>query len=434
MKTKRALRFLSVLSIVLLPFIFFHKSANPAFWIWSAHYLFFIILYAGFLALSLFCYLRLSVLGKRFCVYILCVYIAGFFLADFIVGSVNYYANVPILLHPVYHHITSPGKYKVSWPEGVSLIKKLDFSVSSAGLRSRGEIPMVKEENTFRILVLGDSFVLGVGVSDDETLCYLLERDLNDSLKKGKRYEVINAGVGSYVPLLEYLYFKTDGIKFDPDMVILFFDMGDLWQTQEYLRKAIMDKDGNVVRVVHKISVWNDIYAFIRARFYFLSHFIGKAEGVIKRELNKGGPGLWGVNTSLLEFTLNTDQSRWDKEWQRIYADIGLVKDFCEERGIEFAAVIYPWGHQVNGREWADGRQACGIPLGYTAPPDLSYMLEEKLQNMDISVLNLFPAFRNYKGEDMLYYRKDLHWTRCGHRFAAEQLFNFIKDSRINKE
>lgn len=424
MKVKVLLLCLLVVSFTIMLFAFFHKSANPVFWIWSAQYFLLLVLSTGFLLLCAFLYLKADKLGPVYCIYILCIYIFSFFLADFIMGSINYYSRERSLDHPIYHHKLRPGKYKLFSSEGLYPASIKDLSVTSIGIRSHKEISAAKKKDHFRIMVLGDSFAEGVHVNDDETFCYLLEGRLNSSGKNRVEYEVLNCGVGSYVPLLEYLYLKTDGMKLDPDIVLLFFDMSDLWQTQEYLETAVKDRKGNVIRVLPpERSLSNKIYTFIRCRTYFVSHFIG-----LIAALGEKGSGVSEVTPGLLKFTLYADQEPWKDKWERIYEDIGLVSDLCREKNIPFAVVIYPWGHQVNGSEWALGRKACGITVGYTAPANLSYMLENKLKDRDISSLNLFPAFRDYKGDELLYYKKDIHWTKHGHRFVARHLFDFLTD------
>jgi tetratricopeptide (TPR) repeat protein len=88
-------------------------------------------------------------------------------------------------------------------------------------IRSIKETPYTKKENTFRILALGDSVTLGMGVKNDETWTSHLERLLND-LNLGIRFEVLNAGAyGQYKPTRHYLYLKNEGYKFSPDLVII---------------------------------------------------------------------------------------------------------------------------------------------------------------------------------------------------------------------
>lgn len=48
------------------------------------------------------------------------------------------------------------------------------------------------------------------------------------------------------------------------------------------------------------------------------------------------------------------------------------------------------------------------------------------LISQNIPVLDLLPLFRkNYSPR--LYFPLDPHWTEMGHKFAAEQIYNFLK-------
>src|SRR4030042_610046 len=152
-----------------------------------------------------------------------------------------------------------------------------------------------------------------------------------------------------------------------------------------------------------------------------------------KEEYDKTQTAIRRRDIEDIRFTLSADQKPWAEEWQSVYADTDLINGFCKERNIGFAVVVYPWGHQVNGFEWAEGRKWWNIPDNYTAPPDVSYMLEEEFRKRGIPVLNLFPTFRDYKGSELLYYVIDLHWTKEGNKLAAQCLYDFVKDKFLRK-
>ncbi|MEK7251480.1 MAG: hypothetical protein AAB209_13775, partial [Bacteroidota bacterium] len=65
-------------------------------------------------------------------------------------------------------------------------------------------------------------------VFSNETFSKRLEEKLQ-SQQGAMKFEVINAGVGSYSPLLEYLYLKHYELQFNPDLVILNFDLSDVY-------------------------------------------------------------------------------------------------------------------------------------------------------------------------------------------------------------
>src|SRR6266516_3569691 len=73
---------------------------------------------------------------------------------------------------------------------------KTTIRTNSLGLREDKEYGQ-KQPDTYRILAIGDSFTMGVGVDLADTYEKVLERFLQ-SKSYGRTYEVINAGVPGY--------------------------------------------------------------------------------------------------------------------------------------------------------------------------------------------------------------------------------------------
>lgn len=90
--------------------------------------------------------------------------------------------------------------------------------LNSLGLRGR-EIERHKAPGRRRVLVLGDSFVFGVGVNEPSAFSSRLEA-LLDAGAPG-RYEVVNMGVSGYSTDQQYLLFRELGASLQPDIVIL---------------------------------------------------------------------------------------------------------------------------------------------------------------------------------------------------------------------
>lgn len=93
------------------------------------------------------------------------------------------------------------------------------LTINSKGLRDR-EYAVKKPVGTTRILVLGDSFAWGYGVSDEDIFTEVLEAKLNDH---NRNYEVLNTGVSGWGTDQEYLYLKQEGLQYSPDVVLLAF-------------------------------------------------------------------------------------------------------------------------------------------------------------------------------------------------------------------
>ena len=100
-------------------------------------------------------------------------------------------------------------------PNTVSYFIRKEFNVkySINSLSIRDEEFQTNNQNN--IIILGDSFVEGLGVDQSKIFPKLLE---NKYLKNS--YKVLNMGVMGYDPLQEYLMLKEIGLKFKPKIVI----------------------------------------------------------------------------------------------------------------------------------------------------------------------------------------------------------------------
>ena len=93
----------------------------------------------------------------------------------------------------------------------------VNVQINSKGLRDV-EHEYEPEPGTFRIVVLGDSFMEAYQVNYEKSLPRLLNYGLRD-----RHAEVVNLGVAGYGTYQEYLYLKEEGLKYKPKLVVLSF-------------------------------------------------------------------------------------------------------------------------------------------------------------------------------------------------------------------
>ncbi|WP_045860368.1 SGNH/GDSL hydrolase family protein [Teredinibacter purpureus] len=126
--------------------------------------------------------------------------------------------------HPVYGYAGIPNVSKTFLGKTITH--------NSRGLRGP-ELPFKKPDNVKRIAFIGDSQTWGWAVNDGETIPELTSRVLNKELRAGT-VEVLNFGATGYGVDQSYLRLITEGLNYDPDVVVFtFFADNDVWESTE---------------------------------------------------------------------------------------------------------------------------------------------------------------------------------------------------------
>lgn len=106
----------------------------------------------------------------------------------------------------------------------------MTFTTNKFGMRNP-EITEKKPARTMRIAVLGASYEMGGGVSDEECFIRLFEKQLNDSMRAegdSTTIQVLNFAVGAYhVPQYVWLC-ENEIFKYEPDVVMTFAHSSEL--------------------------------------------------------------------------------------------------------------------------------------------------------------------------------------------------------------
>jgi len=112
---------------------------------------------------------------------------------------------------------------------------------NNLGLVRNEKTSFSKPKDTFRILFMGDSITEALQVEPKDKFCHLLENSLE---MKGKKIEVLNAGVRGYSPISHLLSFKHNWKYLEADLVLLQLFPNDVAEDNHTKAKSIMDKRG----------------------------------------------------------------------------------------------------------------------------------------------------------------------------------------------
>jgi lysophospholipase L1-like esterase len=335
-------------------------------------------------------------------------------------------------------HVTSPAGCKQDdlvldhsyIPGCVSKFKSSEWNVNininSHGLRDDEVIP--KENFDLRVLMLGDSFTWGYGVEHEETYTEQLQHMLNDN---GINGDVVNAGVTSYSPVLEYLYLKNKGLQLQPDIVIMNIDLSDF--QDDYIRERDAEFDAHgIITAVPKES--DDSFLLSIRKKIKITRFMD----IIFKLVDAAIPPPTEFNSNTFH-SIENDRyalSRYevmDNEQEHVNRTLAYIKhtaDLAAEYDIQFVLTTYPYGHQVSGEEWTQGRHLFGFHNGFVYDDRHITILEEFAAENGILFISTVDYFRE-SSEFPLYFPYDGHFTPAGHNVMATALMDGLEEHSL---
>lgn len=332
---------------------------------------------------------------------------------------------------PVLHHRMRSNWSGLEWGHLVR--------TNSLGLRDRehGE----KAPGTVRVLMLGDSFIEGLGLRDEDVIPRQVVRRLRRLACR--RIEVVNAGVTSYSPILEYLLLQHVGLRLAPDLVVLNFDMTDVHDDVIRAGIARLGPDGLPLAV----PATREEAALLLPPLPLPRPlgFLAPAERlatrlVIYRDFRKSrlgqrllGPlkltperlaslGLIGnVQYDILAITRDGQFPGMREAWALTERHVRGIRDLAAAHDIPFVLTVYPHAHQVSATESPAGRGHVGIGPGLYSSEAPFQILERLGRREGFPVISLLRAFRAAEASEAPLFRTDdIHHTPAGTRVFAE--------------
>jgi lysophospholipase L1-like esterase len=150
------------------------------------------------------------------------------------------------------------------------------FQTNSAGLLGP-EISVKKPANTYRILLLGDSAPVGLGLqSREDAFGEQLVKILNQKYPD-KKFELVNAAVSGYTSLQGLTYLKSYGLKYSPDLIIVYFGNNDASQNGYISDKELMNRNPQLVGFLGTLNHLAT-YRFIKELILPIKAFLEKKQ------------------------------------------------------------------------------------------------------------------------------------------------------------
>lgn len=150
--------------------------------------------------------------------------------------------------------------------------------INSNGLHDV-ERAYAKPPGSLRLLMLGDSFTAALEVPYEASYARRLERELRSHVAP-LTPEVINGGVGGFATVNELLFYRQEGVRYRPDLVILTLSDGDIRDNDPAIAETVVPgapyfelRDGALGLHHFPLSPWTTVERQIgRLRLARLGH------------------------------------------------------------------------------------------------------------------------------------------------------------------
>lgn len=305
------------------------------------------------------------------------------------------------------------------------------FTTNSWGLRGK-EFSEKKEKGVYRILFVGDSYVEGWGVSDNEHFITIAQ----DILKKqGKRVEIINAGVASYSPVLELEFLRTIGIKLHPDLVIMMVDPNDMhdeyfyggWERHAKLRDSILPGTSNTIK---QWPVNNSFLKQITAPSAFFSMLYERIKSASDTHEKKITLEDLTINSAI--YAQGQDWENYEKAFTLLNDTIVLTDTYLQQQNINFVLTTSSRGAFHSVKEWDPGREVWGFDEGKVYKPKPIDNIKNLALKEGIPYIDVYQALQK-PSKSLYFYPTDGHWTPTANKVVGETVAVFIEKHMSNR-
>jgi hypothetical protein len=253
----------------------------------------------------------------------------------------------------------------------------VSYRMNSLGCRGP-DYAIPKPKGKTRVLILGDSYAMGIGVHEEDTFARKLELTLNERGDRSLRrtgYEVINCGQSGYSTRDERLFYDALAWQYTPDVVILVMYSNDhlSWKDEQKMPHVRRQPS----RLEGLFFTWGSMQDYLN-RPPFPDY------GACVEELLR------------LNGAVTARRSRLAVVFFR---DIPMALDTS-----------------IDGRYWNA----------------LATMVRRGLQGMNIPILDLRNAlFASYSQEDLFVHALDGHPNEIGHAIAAREIQKLLDENAL---
>ncbi len=246
-----------------------------------------------------------------------------------------------------------------------------------------------------RIVGIGDSVTFGAGTTLEDTFLKQLEKKMHE---QGIDSEVINAGVNSYEFEQEYLYYKEEIYKYNPDILIIGIVLNDAGkQDIKQIREA---------RFGAGSLSFQNIKELIRNNCYICNFIYFQGAVLINRMQNKGSD----YNDQYFQDVY----SLWNAEsWDYTEKQMDDLVNTAEQKGTKVILVIFPYTQQFSSSKLKWGNEP-------------QQTIKEYAKKRNLTAIDLLPVLDTVDYQSNYLPLDNVHLNPKGNEIVSEEILKTI--------
>ena len=289
-----------------------------------------------------------------------------------------------------------------------------------------------------KIALLGDSYVEGHGKDNQQTISHYLQT------KVGENYDILNFGSSGSIGTVHEISMYDNLVKhFNPELVILFFlNYNDLNDNLNAISEGYIDQKLNFTYPTAK-------------SFEEIKNYIHSFGTPPKQEYEKGGlivfkladRGLRSLGATIssaislrfdfrgaiAEIYAPQESKNVQKAYRILEHSLLELKKQVKSNGSKLILVQLADPFQLDPNWLAVSEKKFGLTLKPDYPNE---KVKNICQMLEIPYFDMYPATKNYiKKKNMeypyLFHECDRHYNEEGNRWAAELVYQYLKEKKI---
>lgn len=272
-------------------------------------------------------------------------------------------------------------------------------------------IPYENPEDKRRIFITGDSMTECYHPGQENCYTTRLEELL------GPEWQVISMASSSYATDNEYKIIEKEGVRYEPEIVIVQFVWNDIGTiTRNHIFKVV---DGELVDRTPVVDYRRDSITWVTTNSHFARMLYLNIYNINSKRQDKHLliPGA--------QLHLFQEETQPEEAYEKLGLIFGKLQELSETNDFELYVLIIPFREQVN----AEARKA--LLSRKNLSQDLALGLPyqrviNELEERNISSIYPLDSFITYETTSSSYYKADVHLNARGHERLAKEVYERI--------